>query len=128
MSIYIALIIHYHIPLHKWNYSGSIQAIGIISVLYAYFMIWHGFPIDWGNGTTTLFIHLFLGITKVIHNDFISISIMFLTPLVLVYVISLALFWILCALNGKINVTKENDVDLTTGKDIKGLNRNTDTT
>ena len=28
----------------------------------------------------------------------------------------------------KINVTKENDVDLTTGKDIKGLNRNTDTT
>lgn len=101
MSIYIALIIHYHVPLHKWNYSGSIQAIGIISVLYAYFMIWHGFPIDWGNGTTTLFIHLFLGITKVIHNDFISISIMFLTPFVLVYVISLALFWILCALNGK---------------------------
>ncbi|MFR6110962.1 MAG: hypothetical protein ACLUIQ_05890 [Dialister invisus] len=72
-----------------------------------------------GNGTTTLFIHLFLGITKVIHNDFISISIMFLTPFVLVYH-SLALFWILCALNGKINVTKENDVDLTTGKDIKG--------
>ena len=101
MSIYITLIIHYHVPLHKWNYSGSIQAIGIISVLYAYFMIWHGFPIDWGNGTTTLFIHLFLGITKVIHNDFISISIMFLTPFVLVYVISLALFWILCALNGK---------------------------
>lgn len=48
MSIYITLIIHYHVPLHKWNYSGSIQAIGIISVLYAYFMIWHGFPIDWG--------------------------------------------------------------------------------
>ena len=101
MSIYIALIIHYHIPLHKWNYSGSIQAIGIISVLYAYFMIWHGFPIDWGNGTTTLFIHLFLGITKVIHNDFIRISIISLTYFVSVYVISLALFWILCALNGK---------------------------
>ena len=101
MSIYIALIIHYHVPLHKWNYSGSIQAIGIISVLYAYFMIWHGFPIDWGNGTTTLFIHLFLGITKVIHSDFISISIISLTYFVLVYVISLALFWILCALNGK---------------------------
>ena len=31
-------------------------------------------------------------------------------------------------LMGKINVIKENDVDLTTGKDIKGLNRNTDTT
>lgn len=101
MSIYIALIIHYHVPLHKWNYSGSIQAIGIISVLYAYFMIWHGFPIDWGNGTTTLFIHLFLGITKVIHNDFIRISIISLTYFVSVYVISLALFWILCALNGK---------------------------
>lgn len=101
MSIYIALIIHYHIPAHKWNYSGSIQAIGIISVLYAYFMIWHGFPIDWGNGTTTLFIHLFLGITKVIHNDFIRISIISLTYFVSVYVISLALFWILCALNGK---------------------------
>ena len=101
MSIYIALIIHYHVPLHKWNYSGSIQAIGIISVLYAYFMIWHGFPIDWGNGTTTLFIHLFLGITKVIHNDFIRISILSLTYFVSVYVISLALFWILCALNGK---------------------------
>ena len=28
----------------------------------------------------------------------------------------------------KINVTKENDVDLTTGKDMTGLNRNTDTT
>ena len=25
MSIYIALIIHYHIPAHKWNYSGIIQ-------------------------------------------------------------------------------------------------------
>lgn len=75
--------------------------LGIIFVLYVYFMIWHGFLIDLGNGTTTLFIHLFLGITKVIHNDFISISIMFLTPFVLVYVISLALFWILCALNGK---------------------------
>lgn len=101
MSIYITLIIHYHVPLHKWNYSGSIQAIGIISVLYAYFMIWHGFPIDWGNGTTTLFIHLFLGITKVIHNDFIRISIISLTYFVSIYVISLALFWILCALNGK---------------------------
>ena len=28
----------------------------------------------------------------------------------------------------KINVTKENDVDLTTGKDMTELNRNTDTT
>ena len=28
----------------------------------------------------------------------------------------------------KIDVTKENDVDLTTGKDMTGLNRNTDTT
>ena len=101
MSIYIALIIHYHIPAHKWNYFGIIKVIGIIFVLYVYFMIWHGFLIDLGNGTTTLFIHLFLGITKVIHNDFISISIMFLTPFVLVYVISLVIFCILYALNGK---------------------------
>lgn len=101
MSIYIALIIYYHVSTHKWNYFGVIQVIGIISILYAYFMIWHGFPIDLGNGVTTLFIHLFLGIMKVIHNDFIRISIIFLIYFVLVYVISLVIFWILYKLNRK---------------------------
>jgi hypothetical protein len=40
MSIYITLIIHYHVPLHKWNYSGSIQAIGIILICVLYDMAW----------------------------------------------------------------------------------------
>mgnify|MGYP001530772600 CR=1 FL=1 len=34
MSIYITLIIHYHVPLHKWNYSSDWNHFRLICVLY----------------------------------------------------------------------------------------------